>query len=259
MANRRPQLSITRPQDTAPPTVSPFPLSTGVAPDQMQFSDEAEERLSQEEKDLARTFFTAWRRTGEFLLEAARWMSEARARVSHGNWALWLKEVKVSEDLSEQLRNVWDRAQLHAQFAEAIRMGKINTTTAYLLAPASVPDLLIDEVIAADEPLTTTELRRRLRGARTPTRTPRQVIDAPAIPTVAQIPNNSENDRPPVHPSAALVLLRDVEREQIRELTRLVLGYAEEPDTLAQEDWALLADLHRALGRLADRKANREP
>src|SRR6185295_15374191 len=176
---KRPSHSVERRPDVPLTTPSPFPLSTTIAPQAIILPPEATD-LAAAEQDLARHFLTAWRRTHEFLLEAARWMAEARETVEHGRWGLWLRVVGISDDKSEELRHIWWRAQQHAACAEGIRQGRINATTAGLLAPPTVPAEIIDEVLSSETPPKTKVLERRLSAAR-------QAARAAAL-SVAQIP-----------------------------------------------------------------------
>jgi hypothetical protein len=267
VGSKRPTIQVTRPtgdQDTSP---APFPFSTAVAPHSIQLPPEANE-LDDPERELARSFLTAWRRTGEFLLEAARWMSEARARVEHGRWGLWLRVVGVSDDLSENLRNLHARANQLPRYAEAVRTGQLGATSAYLLAPASVPDELVMEVLEAPAPIPTKMLERRLRdyrrhrragGEMTPaelaaalehdaSQIPRYAESTPrAAPDTGQIPRYAESD-----PRAALdaAPLGEALRGVVREMTATVRGLSQTPQLLTPEDWAALAELAQALREL---------
>ena len=43
----------------------------------------------------------ARQRSGEALLEAARWLSEARAEAQHGEWRVFLEATNTSDDTAE--------------------------------------------------------------------------------------------------------------------------------------------------------------
>jgi hypothetical protein len=172
-------------------------------------------------------------------------MAEAREKVEHGRWGLWLRVVGISDDKSEELRHIWWRAQQHAAFAEGIRQGRINATTAGLLAPPTVPAEIIDEVLSSETPPKTKTLERRLSAVRQAAR----AALSPVAPSVAQIPRNAENGNREV---VVLVPLSPSLRDAARELTTQIHDYMGEPETIAPEDWALLADLLRALQLLAD-------
>lgn len=246
MPSKRPTIQVTRPtanQDIGP---SPLPFSTGVAPHAIQLPPEASE-LDSSEQELARSFLTAWRRTGEFLLEAARWMTEARARVEHGRWGLWLRVVGVSDDLSENLRNLHARASQLPRYAEAVKTGRLGATSAYLLAPRSVPDELVIEVLEAPAPIPTKELERRLRDYRRHRRASDGLTTAKSPATrehdAGQFPRNAEID-------ASTAPLGNTLRGVVREMTVTVRSLAQTPQLLTVEDWAALDELALAINAL---------
>lgn len=245
MGSKRPTIQVTRPTATEDIGPSPLPFSTGVAPHAIQLPPEASE-LAAPEQELARSFLTAWRRTGEFLLEAARWMTEARARVEHGRWGLWLRVVGVSDDLSENLRNLHARANQLPRYAEAVKTGRLGATSAYLLAPKSVPDELVIEVLEAPAPIPTKELERRLRDYRR--RRASGGLTTTELPITrehdaGQFPRNAEID-------AATAPLGDTLRGVVREMTVTVRSLAQTPQLLTPEDWAALDELVQAISAL---------
>jgi chromosome partitioning protein len=100
----------------------PYPLSTMAAPHLIALPPDAEQ-LSGALQEIARNYLTARRRTGESLLDAARWLSEARAEAQHGDWLIFLRITGTSPDSAEQLLHIHARATAYPQFAEAIRSG----------------------------------------------------------------------------------------------------------------------------------------
>jgi|GEM_PF-3207406 len=122
--------------------------------------------LSERLREIARHYLGARRRSGEALLEAARWMSEARSEAAHGEWQVFLEATGTSPDTAERLLNIHTQAMQHPQFAEAIIHGRLSQSAAALLARDSTPPTVIDAVLAAETEPSVAEVQRAIRNAR---------------------------------------------------------------------------------------------
>lgn len=122
--------------------------------------------LSERMQEIARQYVGARRRSGEALLEAARWLSEARAEAEHGEWGTFLEATNTSDDAAERLLNIHRQAMQNPQFAEAIRTDWIGQSAAALLAQPSTPPEVVAEVLASPEPPTVAEVRKKVGQAR---------------------------------------------------------------------------------------------
>src|SRR5439155_23407668 len=84
---------------------------------------------------------------------------------AHGEWLTFLRVTGTSPDSAEQLLHIHDRATAYPQFAEAIRTGWLNQTTAALAAKPSTPVELIAAVLEAEPPPTVKDVQRARRDA----------------------------------------------------------------------------------------------
>lgn len=145
-----------RPVSTAPvrPAQPIYELSTNVldaAPTSVALLPEAD-TLSEQLRELAVRFIGARRRVGEALLEACRYMSEARAAAEEGQWYVFLRVTGTSPDSAETLLNIHIRASQHAAFAEKIRSGWLNQTVAGELAKPSLHRRCFSSSLSARSP-----------------------------------------------------------------------------------------------------------
>lgn len=122
--------------------------------------------LSERMQEIARQYVGARRRSGEALLEAARWLSEARTEALHGEWGTFLEATNTSDDAAERLLNIHRQAMQNPQFAEAVRTDWIGQSAAALLAQPSTPPEVVAEVLASPEPPTVAEVRKKVGQAR---------------------------------------------------------------------------------------------
>jgi hypothetical protein len=122
--------------------------------------------LSERLREIARHYLGARRRSGEAMLEAARWMSEARSEAAHGEWQVFLEATGTSPDTAERLLNIHTQAMQHPQFAEAIIHGRLSQSAAALLARDSTPATVIDEMLASETPPSVAAVERAIRNAR---------------------------------------------------------------------------------------------
>jgi len=188
--------------DTRQPTIN-YPISTRAADTVLPAEAGV---LSERLQEIARQYIGARQRSGEALLDAARWLSEARAEAQHGEWYTFLNATGTSEDAADTMLNLHSRAMSDGRFAEAVRTNWLGHSAAGLLARRSTPPEVIEEVLSTPEPPKVEEIRRTIKSDKAA-----QTVDAPA-----QIPEISgfEQPAPPATqaptPSSALALLREV-------------------------------------------------
>lgn len=143
---------------------APFTVST--ADDAEVPLPEAVLALRVELQEIARSYIGARRRSGKALLEAARWLSEARAAAQHGEWDNFLAATETTADTAERLRRIYDLAMQHSAYAAAVAEGRLNQSTAERLARDSTPPEVIDVVLTAQRPPTVADVNRAIREAR---------------------------------------------------------------------------------------------
>ena len=124
--------------------------------------------LSVPMQDIARRYLGARRKSGEALLEAARWLSEARNEAQHGEWLRFLDVTSTTPDAAERLLNIHQRAMSDAQFAEAVRTNWLSPTTAALLARPSTPTELVAEVLQTPSAPKLADIEQKIKQARQP-------------------------------------------------------------------------------------------
>ncbi|MDQ2995496.1 MAG: hypothetical protein M3R61_00350 [Chloroflexota bacterium] len=208
MASKKPNLLenvqriATKPAHAPPadrqPTI-PYPISTRApAPELPAQVGTLSERL----QEIARQYIGARRRSGEALLEAARWLSEARAEAEHGEWYVFLEATSTTEDTADRLLNIHAQAMQNPQFAEAVRSNWIGQSVAALLArPSTSPDVLAD-VLNADAPPKVADVEQKVRQSRSK---PKQAEGQ--IPQFAGFGGDDPNG---THSSSAQELLREI-------------------------------------------------
>lgn len=165
------KLTIKAPERPAPaqparPAQPIYELSTTTLesePTSVALPPEAE-ALSEALRELAVRFIGARRRVGEALLEACRYMSEARAAAEEGQWYVFLRVTGTSPDSAETLLNIHYRAAQHETFAERIRSGWLNQTVAGELAKPSTPPEVLQQLLERDEPLRVADVKRARRA-----------------------------------------------------------------------------------------------
>ena len=150
------------PKDDRSPTID-YPISTRAA-DTVLPAEAAV--LSERLQEIARQYIGARQRSGEALLEAAGWLSEARAEAQHGDWYTFLDATGTSEDAADTMLNLHSRAMTDGRFAEAVRTNWLGQSAAGLLARRSTPPEVIDEVLSAPEPAKVDDIRRKIKAAK---------------------------------------------------------------------------------------------
>lgn len=134
--------------------------------DNRSLIDLSQSDLTTELQGIARRYLTARRRSGESLLEAARWLSKAREQAAHGEWQVFKRVTGTSDDTAERLLNIYAMAQQIPDFAEAVANDWIGQTAASILARPSTPAQAIDAVLQCDQPPSLTDVRRIIRQSR---------------------------------------------------------------------------------------------
>ena len=138
--------------------------------------------LSSRLQELARQYLGARRRSGEALLDAARWLSEARAEAQHGEWHLFLEATGTSDDAAERLLNIHTQAMANPQFADAIGRNWLSQSAAALLARQSTPPEIVSEVLESEHPPTKADIERRIRATKPNPAPVRDLNPAPQNP-----------------------------------------------------------------------------
>ena len=231
---------------------TPYQISTQAPPTEPELPAQAG-GLSAPLQEIARRYIGARRRSGEALLEAARWLNEARTLAEHGEWRIFLESTGTSDDTAERLLNIHSQAMQNPQFAEAITRNWLSQSAAALLARPSTPPEVIEEVLTADKPPTKAEVEQKIRTTRTP---------RPA-PVVEQNPHSAEFgtdmqgrlESPFPAPGAQTVHfgITPEERAVITRLTAKVAAAVDNPSLLSANDWATLEPLARSLSDLLHR------
>ena len=133
----------------APPPIQkgmPFQVSTAARPTEPDLPAQIGE-LSTPLQEIARRYVGARRRSGEALLEAARWLTEARNTAAHGEWQVFLDTTNTSADSAERLLNIHATAMQNPQFADAVARNWLGQSVAALLARPSTPPEVLAEVL----------------------------------------------------------------------------------------------------------------
>lgn len=139
--------------------------------------------LSEPLQVIARNYIGARHRHGEALLDAARWLSEARTQAKHTEWQIFLQATSTSADVAEGLLNMHTMATRDSRFAEAVRSSWLTQSTAMLLARKSTPEIAIKTVLELDTPATVKKTQQIIREAKgNKTRDVTEFDNAPAPP-----------------------------------------------------------------------------
>lgn len=124
--------------------------------------------LSSKMQHIARDYLDARKRAGVVLLDAARFLAEARATAKHGEWAIFLETTNTSEDVAEGLLRIAETAERNPRFAEAVRGGQLTQTVAMLYTRDSTPEAARERLLEAPAPPTTSEARTIIRDEQPP-------------------------------------------------------------------------------------------
>ena len=176
--------------------------------------------LSVPMQDIARRYLGARRKSGEALLEAARWLSEARNEAQHGEWLRFLDVTSTTPDAAERLLNIHQRAMSDAQFAEAVRTNWLSPTTAALLARPSTPTELVAEVLQTPSAPKLADIEQKIKQVRQPK-------------PDGQIPQNAVFDQ--ASTSGQQIFALEMLRETVKALVHLERTVGELPATTETE------------------------
>ena len=157
--DRPPSEPSTRPiYELSTTTIDATPTSVTLPPEA--------DTLSEAVRELAVRFIGARRRIGEALLEACRYMSEARTKAAEGEWYTFLTVTGTSPDSAATLINIHYRAAQHPAFAEKIRSGWLNQTVAGELAKPSTPPELLQQMLELRKPPRVADIKQARRPVR---------------------------------------------------------------------------------------------
>lgn len=146
---------------------APYQIGTAAlaAPD----LPEAAGALPEPLQDIARNYLGARRRSGAALLDAARWLHEARTQAKHGEWQLFLEATKTSEGTANRLLDIHAEAMSNPQFAEAIMRNWLQFTAAAVIAAKSTPAEVKQKLLNGPEPPSRDDVQRAKREAKSAT------------------------------------------------------------------------------------------
>jgi hypothetical protein len=198
--------------------------------------------LSAPLQEIARKYIGARRRSGDALLEAARWLSEARNTAQHGEWQLFLEATGTTADTAERLINIHTQAMQNPQFAESVARNWLSQSAAALLARPSTPPEVITEALNADAPPSVAKIGQRIRQAKT----------QPTQPEANQNPQIAEFEEVDVRAPSDLQRTLEYDQSMIEELFDRwrALGAQGEPERI------LIREALRRLARQAQQLSN---
>jgi hypothetical protein len=199
--------------------------------------------LGEQLYEIARRYVGARRRSGEALLEAARWLSEARRIAEEGSWYLFLQVTGTNRDVAERLLNIHLLAARRPDFESAVIQGRLNQSVAALLARPSTPHSALDAILAEAEPVSVATAQRLIRA----TRQGHLAVENVDNPLIA----GSQE----LLARATASPLGVGERAAITQVTALLQRVAAGGQPLADADLALLAPLIDALQQILERSA----
>ena len=175
-----------------------LPAQAGALPEAMQ--------------TIARNYLAARRRSGESLLDAARWLAEARATAQHGEWYVFLQATGTSTTTADRLLSIHAEAARSPQFAEKVAQNWLTFTAAAEIAAPSTPPALRQELIARPEPPSRADVQQAKREAKNPTvgYLPKETMAAPADPPAPERRGFAQPTEPPAHETwrEAITVLR---------------------------------------------------
>ena len=194
--------------------------------------------LSVPMQDIARRYLGARRKSGEALLEAARWLSEARNEAQHGEWLRFLDVTSTTPDAAERLLNIHQRAMSDAQFAEAVRTNWLSPTTAALLARPSTPTELVAEVLQTPSAPKLADIEQKIKQVRQPKpdgQIPHSAVFGDTLQPKpdGQIPQNAVFDQ--ASTSGQQIFALEMLRETVKALVHLERTVGELPATTETE------------------------
>jgi len=142
-----------------------YPVGPQAQPADLALAPEVGE-LSLSLQEIARHYVGARKRSGDALLEAARWLHEARTQAQHGEWGLFLQATGTSDDAAERLLNIYRRAMEDPRFADAVARNWLSQTVAADLARPSTPPEALEAVLTAERQPSRADVQRVIKQAR---------------------------------------------------------------------------------------------
>ena len=142
-----------------------YPIGPLPQPDELALTSQVG-ALSIALQEIARRFIGARRRSGEALLEAARWLHEARTQAKHGEWGIFLEATGTSDDAAERLLNIHTLAMTDQRFADAVARNWLSQSVAADLARPSTPPEALQALLDAERPPSRAEAQQAIKGAR---------------------------------------------------------------------------------------------
>lgn len=119
--------------------------------------------LSPEMQIIACNYIAMRAKAGEALLQAARYLAQARATAKHGEWGMFLAATNTSEDWAVRLLRIAEDAERDPRIAEAIRTNFLSLSTAYELS--SAPPDVQSRLLESTEPPTRKQIRDEKQAA----------------------------------------------------------------------------------------------
>ncbi|NTU83449.1 MAG: hypothetical protein HGA45_29450 [Chloroflexales bacterium] len=235
---------------------APFQVSTAVAAIEPDLPAQIGE-LSAPLQEIARRYVGARRRSGEALLEAARWLTEARDAAGHGEWQVFLEATGTTDDTAERLLNIHRTAMQNPQFADAIARNWLGQSAAALLARPSTPPDVVTEMLGQEAAPSVTEVR----GAIARSRGSRQAKGEGQNPQFADFAGPAERLQEPGSEGGIVVAHADggvdmanLALEVLREATRAVESLHDlAPSLSSDEGRELIRRIRRAVQSLEER------
>jgi hypothetical protein len=236
---------------------TPFQVSTVVAPAEPDLPTQIGE-LSTPLQEIARRYVGARRRSGEALLEAARWLTEARDTAEHGEWQVFLDATATSADTAERLLNIHRAAMQNPQFADSIARNWLGQSVAALLARPSTPPEVVAEMLGQAAAPSVEEVRgaiARRRDSRSSRREGQNPQIAGFTPESLQEPE-AQLGLVVAVPAEEIVdsTSNDLALEVLREATRAVESLQDlAPSLSSREGHELIHRIKRAIQVLEER------
>lgn len=236
---------------------TPFQVSTVVAPAEPDLPAQIG-ALSAPLQEIARRYVGARRRSGEALLEAARWLTEARDTAEHGEWQVFLDATATSADTAERLLNIHRSAMQNPQFADSIARNWLGQSVAALLARPSTPPDVVAEMLGQAAAPSVEEVRGAI-ARRRDSRSSRREGQNPLFAGFGDSAEGQKTAQPQLVSEAQELIRRDTSsldslRQAVHLLTRVVETSSLETGTEVQ---MLLSTAEQALAHIRQRLAER--
>jgi len=143
------------------------------------------ESLSEPMKDIARQYIGARNRLGVDLLEACRYISEAKQKAAYGEWEVFLKTIGLDEGRARAQIRIHEEVQRDPTLMEHVVSGFLSEAVARELLPA--PAEVRQEVLSRGKPPTLRDVREAKRAS-TPAFEQPMLPDMPAPASPTDLP-----------------------------------------------------------------------